>query len=83
MVVQEERLLTARYKKRYRDYLAAVARFIPDPHRCRDEKTLTIRPPRVLMTFADALVLLLSVPLAEGFEHLQELGVIPALLRLW
>jgi hypothetical protein len=47
-----------------------------------DEPTLTIRPPRVLMTFADALVFLLAVPLAEFFEHLQETGVIPVLLRL-
>lgn len=83
VVMQEERLLAARYKKRYRDYLATVPRFVPDPRRWRDEKTLTIRPPRVLMTFADALVFLLSVPVAEGFEHLQELGVIPVLFHLW
>lgn len=83
VVVQEEHLLAARYKKRYRDYLASVPRFIPDPRRWRDEKTLTIRPPRVLMTFADALVFLLSVPLAEGFEYLQEIGAIPVLFHLW
>jgi hypothetical protein len=48
----------------------------------RDNKTLTIRPPRVLMTFADALVFLLSVPIAEGFEYLREIGTIPTLLIL-
>ena len=35
------------------------------------------------MTFADALVFLLSVPLAEGFEYLQEIGAIPVLFHLW
>lgn len=82
VVVQEERLLLERYKKRYRDYLGSVPRFIPDPRRWKDDKTLTIRPPRVLMTFADALVFLLAVPLAEGFEYLQETGIIPVLFHL-
>jgi hypothetical protein len=82
VVLQEERLLEGRYKKRFRDYMKSVPRFIPDPRRWRDDKTLTIRPPRVLMTFADALMFLLAVPLAEGFEYLQETGAIPVLFHL-
>jgi len=82
VVLQEEQLLAGRYKKRYRDYMNSVPRFIPDPRRWRDDKTLTIRPPRVLMTFADALMFLLAVPLAEGFEYLQEAGAIPVLFHL-
>jgi hypothetical protein len=35
-----------------------------------------------LRTFADALFFLLSVPLAEAFEQLQNMGVLPVLLRL-
>jgi protein-S-isoprenylcysteine O-methyltransferase Ste14 len=82
VVLQEEQVLEARYGPAYRDYLAHVPRFLPNPSLWRDEPTLTIRPPRVLMTFADALVFLLAVPLAELFEHLQDTGVIPVLLRL-
>jgi protein-S-isoprenylcysteine O-methyltransferase Ste14 len=82
VVRQEEQVLETRYGPAYRDYLARVPRFLPKPSLWRDEPTLTIRPPRVLMTFADALVFLLAVPLAELFEHLQETGVIPVLLRL-
>ncbi len=82
VVIQEERLLTEVHGKTYRSYLAAVPRFVPSPGLWRDEKTLTIRPPRVLMTFADALVFLLAVPVAEGFEYLRELGAIPTLLIL-
>jgi protein-S-isoprenylcysteine O-methyltransferase Ste14 len=82
VVRQEEQVLATRYGDAYRDYLARVPRFFPKPSLWHDEPTLTIRPPRVLMTFADALVFLLAVPLAELFEHLQETGAIPVLLRL-
>lgn len=82
VVLQEEQVLSARYGETYRDYLARVPRFFPNPKLWHDEPTLTIRPPRVLMTFADALLFLLAVPLAELFEHLQESGVVPVLLRL-
>ena len=82
VVLQEEQVLAARYGETYRDYLSRVPRFFPKPSLWHDEPTLTIRPPRVLMTFADALVFLLAVPLAELFEHLQATGVIPVLLRL-
>jgi protein-S-isoprenylcysteine O-methyltransferase Ste14 len=82
VVRQEEQVLAARYGETYRGYLARVPRFLPKPSLWHDEPQLTIRPPRVLMTFADALVFLLAVPIAELFEHLQETGVVPVLLRL-
>lgn len=82
VVLQEEKLLLGRYGEPYRAFMAKVPRFLPKPSLWRDEPTLTIRPPRVLMTFADALVFLLAVPMAEGFEYLQEIGVIPVLLIL-
>ena len=41
-----------------------------------------VMPPKMVRTFADATVLLLSVPLAEGFEQLQKVGVLPVLLHL-
>ena len=82
VVLQEERLLAGRYGTEYADYLATVPRFLPDPRRWRDAATVTIAPPKLLRTFADAMVFLISVPLAEGFEHLQNIGVLPVLLRL-
>ena len=82
VVRQEEQVLEARYGAAYRSYLGRVPRFLPNPSLWHDEPTLTIRPPRVLMTFADALVFLLAVPLAELFEYLQNTGAIPVLLRL-
>jgi protein-S-isoprenylcysteine O-methyltransferase Ste14 len=82
VILKEEELLTERYGVTYEAYLARVPRFFPKPSLWRDDETLTIRPPRVLMTFADALVFLLAVPAAEFFEYLQDTGVIPILLRL-
>ena len=82
VVAQEEALLLDIYGKRYRGYMAKVPRFLPNISLWRDERTLTIRPPRVLTTFGDALMFLLAVPLAEGFEYLQEIGAIPVLLIL-
>lgn len=82
VVLQEEKLLLERYGAPYRDYMARVPRFLPNPALWKDEPTLTIRPPRVLMTFADALVFLLAVPAAEAFEYLQETGVFPVLFLL-
>lgn len=82
VVGREEDVLSARYGDSYRNYLARVPRFIPNPSLWHDEPTLTIRPPRVLMTFADALVFLLAVPIAELFEYLQGSGAIPVLLTL-
>lgn len=82
VVLQEEKLLLERYGEKYRTFMARVPRFLPNPRLWQDEQTLTIRPPRVLTTFADALVFLLAVPVAEGFEYLQEIGTIPVLLVL-
>ena len=62
--------------------MATVPRFLPNPRLWRDAPTLTIMPPKMLRTFADAMVFLLTVPLAEAFEQLQNIGVLPVLLRL-
>jgi hypothetical protein len=59
-----------------------VPRFVPNPRLWRDVPALTIIPPKILRTFADAMMFLLAVPIAEGFEQLQNIGVLPILLRL-
>ncbi|MET0278784.1 MAG: isoprenylcysteine carboxylmethyltransferase family protein [Pseudorhodoplanes sp.] len=82
VTLREEQLLGGRYGAAYAAYMARVPRFFPKPSLWHDEETLTIRPPRVLMTFADALVFLLAVPAAEFFEQLQEAGIVPVLLKL-
>ena len=82
MTFQEERLLADRYGTAFANYMATVPRFLPNPRLWRDVPTLTIMPAKILRTFADAMLFLLFVPLAEGFEQLQSIGVLPVLFRL-
>ena len=82
VILREEELLKERYGATYEAYMARVPRFFPNPSLWHDEPTLTIRPPRVLTTFGDALVFLLAVPITEVFEYFQEAGTIPVLLHL-
>jgi protein-S-isoprenylcysteine O-methyltransferase Ste14 len=82
VVLQEERLLASRYGAEFEAYMTRVPRYLPNPKLWGDSPTLTVMPPRMLRTFADATVLLVSVPLAESFERLQNIGVLPVLLHL-
>jgi protein-S-isoprenylcysteine O-methyltransferase Ste14 len=82
VVVQEERLLADRFGAAYADYMATVPRFLPNPRLWRDVPTVTVFPPKIIRTFADAMVLLLSVPASEMFEQMQNTGVLPVLFHL-
>jgi protein-S-isoprenylcysteine O-methyltransferase Ste14 len=82
VVLQEERVLMDRYAKEFATYNATVPRFLPNPRLWRDVPTLTVMPPKVLRTFADAMLFLLSVPLSEALENLQHIGLLPVLFRM-
>ena len=82
VVREEEQLMAQSFGDRYRKYLARVPRFFPKPSLWHDVKTLTIRPSNVINTFIDACVFLITIPIAEGFEFLHEIGFIPVFFRL-
>ena len=82
VVLQEEALLADRYGAAFANYKVSVPRFLPNPGLWHDEPTLTIMPPKVIRTFADAMFFLLPIPLADGLEHLQHIGMLPVLFRL-
>jgi protein-S-isoprenylcysteine O-methyltransferase Ste14 len=82
VALREERLLSERYGSAFERYVATVPRFVPNPRLWREEPTLTIIPPKIVRTFADALLFLLAVPLAEAFERLQAVGILPVLFWL-
>jgi len=81
-VLREEAALGAAFGDDYRAYLARVPRFLPKPSLWHDLATVEVRPRVVLMTFVDALVFLIAIPLAESFEYAQISGFIPVLLTL-
>lgn len=82
VVSKEERLLRSVYGQTYADYLAEAPRFWPKFSLWADVETVEARPKRIAYTLFDGLTFLLAIPLAELFEHLQSIGVIPVLLNL-
>lgn len=82
VVWKEEQFLLERFGAPFREYMARVPRFIPNPRLWRGVETLSVRPSRILMTFVDATLFLIAIPLAEGFEYLQAVGYLPVLFYL-
>ena len=82
VVLQEERVMAARFSADFLRYMATVPRFLPNPRLWRDVSTLTVSPPIVVRTFEDAMILLLAVPFAKIIELLQNDGIVPVLFHL-
>lgn len=82
LVFSEERSLRAQFGETYREYLARVPRFFPKVWLWHDVETLSVRPGIVRATFMDACIFLVSIPLAEFFDYLHDLGIIPVLFRV-
>jgi protein-S-isoprenylcysteine O-methyltransferase Ste14 len=82
VTLQEERVMAERYGAAFAAYQASVPRFLPKPSLWHDVPVLTIMPPKVVRTFGDAMFFLLVIPLADAFEHLQSIGILPVLFRL-
>ncbi len=82
LIFSEERHLRHRFGAAYRNYCAQVPRFVPNFSLWRDTETLTIRQGTVRATFIDACLFLLSIPIAESFDYLHDLGVLPVLFQV-
>lgn len=82
LVPQEEAALIKVHGETYKAYLRSTPRFLPNPGLWWDRETVTVLPNRVMRTFADGLVFLLAIPIAEGIEYLQSIHILPVLLNL-
>ena len=82
VVRSEERLLLGIYGKEFEDYRAQVPRFFPNPRLWRDIPTILVMPSRMVRTFGDGMMFLLSVPLADLVERLQDAGLFPILFHI-
>jgi protein-S-isoprenylcysteine O-methyltransferase Ste14 len=82
VALKEEEALGAVFGESYRRYAERVPRFLPRWRLWRDVETLEIRPRAVLMTFVDACVFLVAIPIAESFEFLHDIGALPVLFWL-
>jgi protein-S-isoprenylcysteine O-methyltransferase Ste14 len=82
LIFSEERHLQLRFGVKYKSYKARVPRFWPKFSLWHDSESLTIKPYNVRVTFIDACVFLLAIPIAEGFDYLHDSGIVPVLFRL-
>jgi len=80
--MKEEAALLANFSADYREYFKRVPRFLPKPSLWRDSATIEVRPQVVMLTFVDALVFLIAVPIAEGIDYLHTVGVLPLFIIL-
>ena len=81
-VRREEAALSAAFADSYPRYVARVPRFLPDFSLWQAPETVVVRPQIIQTTFFDALIFLVAVPLAEGLEYLQDIGLVPVYLTL-
>lgn len=82
VTLKEEEVLAARFGNTYEDYLARVPRLFPKFSLWRDVDRIEVNPRLVRITALDASVFLLSIPIAEGFEYLHDVGLLPTLIAL-
>ena len=82
VTLREERHLTTVLGAPYKDYVARVPRFFPNPRLFRDQAEVTFTPRIFNHTLRDGLMFLVSIPFFELIESGQEGGVIPVLFWL-
>jgi len=78
----EENALQENFGTAFTDYVARVPRLWPKPSLWLDAATLSVSPNRVVRTFFDSAVMLLTIPALELVETLQQMHVLPVFLYL-
>jgi hypothetical protein len=82
VIDREESFLRNAFPLAFDAYAAQVPRLWPDLSLWKDTGLFVISRKPVLRTFADTCVLLLAIPIGEGFDALQAMGTLPVLLHL-
>ena len=82
VIRREEGYLAGKLGAAYRDYLARVPRFLPNPFIYRDLDIVSFEPRIFKRTLIDGLVFFVSIPFFEALEWGQQSGSIPVLLSL-
>jgi protein-S-isoprenylcysteine O-methyltransferase Ste14 len=79
-VWREEAALLLAFGDDYRQYMARVPRFLPRASLWQSPPTLTVNPQRIAITFFDAAIFLVAIPIAETFEWMHAVRILPTLL---
>jgi hypothetical protein len=78
----EEDSLQEKFGTAFTDYAARVPRLVPRPSLWLDVASLSVSPNRVVRTFFDSAVMLLTIPALELVETLQQIHLLPVFLYL-
>jgi protein-S-isoprenylcysteine O-methyltransferase Ste14 len=79
VIRQEEQVLSSIHGRQYDDYRQRVPFLVPWLSLWKDADVLQVRPRRIVMTFVDASLMLLAVPISDVIESLQERAILPVL----
>jgi protein-S-isoprenylcysteine O-methyltransferase Ste14 len=82
IVRHEEVYLANAFGAPFAEYCRKTPRWLPRFSAWQDAESVEARPRLMAVTFREALLLLIALPLLEGIEWLQASGFLPVLLRL-
>lgn len=82
MAQVEESAMLNSFGDEYRRYMDRVPRLLPKLSLYYSRKSLVVYPRQIAITFFDATIFFLAVPLMELFDHLHDSGVLPTLFWL-
>jgi len=82
VILKEEQVLAERFGATYAKYTARVPRLFPKFSLWRDAEKVEVDPRLVRVTALDASIFLLSIPLAELFEYIHDIGLLPTFITL-
>jgi len=80
--LREEAALLEAFGDTYRRYVERVPRFWPKIGLWDCPPTLTVKPGLIATTFFDAAIFLVAIPIAETFEWLHDIHVLPTLFSV-
>jgi len=82
VILKEEQVLAERFGATYAEYMTHVPRLFPKFSLWRDAEKVEVDPRLVRVTALDASIFLLSIPLAELFEYIHDIGLLPTFITL-
>jgi protein-S-isoprenylcysteine O-methyltransferase Ste14 len=79
--VEEDNMLNI-FGAKYFEYMMRVPRFRPNFSLYHSRTSLEVFPRQIAVTFFDAMIFFVAVPLMELFDYLHDVGVLPTLIWL-
>lgn len=79
--IEEDNMLEI-FGAKYFEYMMRVPRLSPNFSLYHSRTSLEVFPRQIMMTFFDAMIFFVAVPLMEVFDYLHDAGILPTLFHL-